>query len=160
MHCIADRALRRKRYLLRIDRKRFSGRNACMKRIVETDRAPKAIGPYSQAVETNGTLYISGQIPVNPATGALVEGGIREQAEQVLENIGAILRAAGCDYGAVVKTTCLLSDMANFSAMNEVYARYFTGQPPARATYAVAGLPLGALVEIEAVAVRGKFSPV
>ncbi len=131
--------------------------NSCqyarMKRIIDTETAPKSIGPYSQAVEANGTLYISGQIPIDPATGALVAGDIRDQTEQVMKNIGAILHAAGCDYGHVVKSTCLLTDMAHFKAMNEVYARYYPQQPPARAAFAVVALPLGALVEIETVAV-------
>jgi 2-iminobutanoate/2-iminopropanoate deaminase len=125
-----------------------------MKRIISTDKAPKAVGPYSQAVEVNGTIYISGQIPIDPVTGKMVEGGIKEQTEQVLNNIGAILASAGLNYSHVVKTTCLLSDMDNFPAMNEVYARYFTSEMPARATYGVVKLPLGAMIEIESVAVR------
>lgn len=125
-----------------------------MKRIISTDKAPKAVGPYSQAVEVNGTIYISGQIPIDPATGKMVEGGIREQTEQVLNNIGAILASVGLNYSHVVKTTCLLSDMDNFPAMNEVYARYFTSEMPARASYGVVKLPLGAMIEIESVAVR------
>ena len=122
---------------------------------VSTAAAPAAAGPYSQAVSTGSTVYISGQVPLDPATGALVEGGIQAQAERVLTNIGAILEAAGLSYADVVKTTVLLADIADFKAVNEVYARFFTGPVlPARAAFAVAGLPLGARVEIEAVALR------
>jgi len=124
------------------------------KKIICTEKAPKAVGPYSQAVEANGLLFISGQIPIDPSTGKVVEGGIKEQTEQVLKNIGAILKEAGLDYKNVVKTTCLLSDMDNFAAMNEVYARYFTSEMPARAAYGVVRLPLGVMVEIECIAVR------
>ena len=124
------------------------------KRAIATANAPAAVGPYSQAIEANGILFISGQIPVDPKVGKIVEGGITEQTEQVLKNIGAILKEAGLDYSHVVKTTCLLSDMANFVPMNEVYAKYFTGDKPARAAFGVVKLPLGALVEIEAIAVR------
>ncbi|GAB1405263.1 MAG: RidA family protein [Lentimicrobiaceae bacterium] len=125
-----------------------------MKKIIHTEHAPKAVGPYSQAVEANGTLYISGQIPIDPASGKFVEGGIAEQTEQVMKNIGAILKEAGYDYSHVVKSTCLLSDMDNFAAMNEVYGRYYTQNPPARAAFAVVKLPLGAMVEIETIAVK------
>lgn len=125
-----------------------------MKKIIYTDHAPKAVGPYSQAVEANGTLYISGQIPIDPATGKFVEGGIAEQTEQVMKNIGAILKEAGYDFSNVVKSTCLLSDMDNFAAMNGVYGKYYTENSPARAAYAVVKLPLGALVEIETIAVK------
>lgn len=125
-----------------------------MKRIIHTNNAPAAIGPYSQAVEIGNTLYISGQIPLDPLTMKIVEGGIIEQTEQVLKNIGQILLEAGYDYNDVVKSTCLLSDMANFKAMNEVYARYYTDNPPARAAFAVKELPLGVLVEIETIAAK------
>ena len=125
-----------------------------MKRIISTDKAPQAIGPYSQAVEVNGTLYISGQVPLDPAAMKVVEGGIKEQTEQVMKNIGAILEAAGYSFSDVVKSTCLLSDMANFKAMNEVYGSYYPQNPPARAAFAVKELPLGVLVEIETVAVK------
>jgi 2-iminobutanoate/2-iminopropanoate deaminase len=125
-----------------------------MKKIIYTESAPKAVGPYSQAVETNGMLFISGQIPIDPAIGKIVEGGIKEQAHQVLKNIGAILKAAGYDYKDVVKSTCLLSDMDNFAAMNEVYAQYYAENPPARAAYGVVRLPLGAMVEIETIAMK------
>ena len=125
-----------------------------MKKIVHSDNAPKAVGPYSQAIETNGTLYISGQIPIDPATGKFVEGGIKEQTEQVMKNIGAVLKAAGYEFSDVVKSTCLLSDMDNFVPMNEVYGKYYTENPPARAAFGVVKLPLGALVEIETIAVK------
>jgi len=125
-----------------------------MKKIVSTEKAPKAIGPYSQAVEANGMLFISGQVPINPETGKLVEGGIKEQTEQVMRNIGEILKAAGLSYTNVVKSTCLLSDMDNFAAMNEVYGHYYTSDMPARAAYGVVKLPLGALIEIETIAVK------
>ena len=124
-----------------------------MKKIIFTEKAPKAIGPYSQAVEVNETLYISGQVPVNPETGKMPEG-IKEQTEQVMKNIGAILEAAGYTFKDVVKSTCLLSDMDNFAAMNEVYGSYYKENPPARAAYGVVKLPLGALVEIETIAVK------
>ncbi len=125
-----------------------------MKKIINSPKAPKAIGPYSQAVEANGTLYISGQIPVDVNTGKFVEGGIREQTEQVLKNVGHILEAAGYTYDNVVKTTCLLSDIADFAAMNEVYAQFYKTECPARAAFAVKSLPMGALVEIETIAVK------
>lgn len=125
-----------------------------MKRIIETSNAPQAVGPYSQAVEFNGTLFVSGQVPLNPVTMKLVEGGIKEQTLQVMENIGAILKAAGYDYSDVVKSTCLLSDIDNFKPMNEVYSQFYTDKKPARVAYAVKDLPLGALVEIETVAMK------
>jgi 2-iminobutanoate/2-iminopropanoate deaminase len=125
-----------------------------MKKIIYTNDAPKAVGPYSQAIEANGMLFISGQIPIDPAIGKIIDGGIKEQTEQVLKNIGAILKAAGYTYADVVKSTCLLDDMDNFAAMNEVYARYYGENPPARAAYGVVRLPLGALVEIETIAMR------
>lgn len=125
-----------------------------MKRIIQTKDAPAAVGPYSQAIEINGTLYVSGQIPIDPATGKIVEGGIIEQTQQVMKNIGKILDAASFSYEDVVKSTCLLSDMANFKAMNEVYAEFYPENQPARAAFAVKELPLGVLVEIESIAVR------
>ncbi len=124
------------------------------KRIIYTDNAPKAIGPYSQAIEINGMLFISGQIPVNPQTGKIVDGGIVEQTEQVLKNIGAILLEAGYTYGNVVKSTCLLADMKYFKEMNEVYARYYHTDAPSRAAFAVKELPMQVLVEIDAIAVK------
>lgn len=125
-----------------------------MKRIIQTSKAPAAIGPYSQAVEVNGTLYISGQIPLDPASTKIVEGGIQEQTTQVLTNIGAILKEAGYDYIDVVKSTCLLSDMSDFKAMNEIYGRFYTENPPARAAFAVKDLPMGVLIEIETIAAK------
>lgn len=125
-----------------------------MKRIINTTKAPGAVGPYSQAVEIKGTLYISGQIPIDPGTGKLAEGDITAQTEQVFRNIAAILESAGYTFGDVVKSTCLLSDMANFKAMNEVYGRFYTSDQPARSTFAVKELPLGSLIEIETIAVR------
>jgi 2-iminobutanoate/2-iminopropanoate deaminase len=125
-----------------------------MKKVIFTEQAPKAIGPYSQAIEMNGFLYISGQVPIDPAAGKVVEGGIKEQTEQVMKNIGAILETAGYAYSDVVKCTCLLSDMVNFGAMNEVYGQYFTENHPARAAYGVVKLPLGALIEIEVIAAK------
>ena len=125
-----------------------------MKKVINSPKAPKAIGPYSQAIEANGTLYISGQLPVDVNTGKFVEGGIKEQTEQSLKNIGYILEEAGYTYANVVKSTCLLSDIANFASMNEIYAKYFTQECPARAAFAVKDLPLGALVEIEVVAAK------
>lgn len=125
-----------------------------MKKCINSEKAPKAIGPYSQAVEANGTLYISGQLPVDVVTGKFVEGGIKEQTEQVMKNIGYILEEAGYSYKDVVKSTCLLSDISNFAAMNEVYAEYYKEDCPARAAFAVKDLPLGALVEIETIAVK------
>lgn len=121
---------------------------------IQTQNAPAAIGPYSQAIQAGGTIYVSGQLPINPATGEFAGADIRAQARQSLENIKAILAAAGADMAHVVKTTVLLQDMADFSAMNEVYAEYFSEPYPARAAFQVAKLPKGALVEIEAVAVQ------
>ena len=125
-----------------------------MKRIVHTTWAPKAVGPYSQAVEINGTLYISGQIPMDPETGEIVKGGIREQTKRVLENIRVILNAAGYSPQDVVKSTCLLSDMKNFQVMNEVYESFYPVDPPARAAFQVAKLPLDVMIEIETIAVK------
>ncbi|MGE5425364.1 MAG: RidA family protein [Syntrophothermus sp.] len=125
-----------------------------MKKIINSGNAPKSIGPYSQAVEANGMLFISGQIPIDPATGKIVEEDIRVQTEQVMKNIGAILKEAGYDYKDVIKSTCLLSDMNNFAAMNEIYGKYYTSDFPARAAYAVVKLPLGVLVEIETIACK------
>lgn len=121
---------------------------------IQTQNAPAAIGPYSQAIQAGGTIYVSGQLPINPATGEFAGEDIRAQARQSLENIKAILAAAGMGMPNVVKTTVLLQDMADFAAMNEVYAEYFTEPHPARAAFQVAKLPKGALVEIEAVAVQ------
>lgn len=120
---------------------------------IQTENAPAAIGPYSQAIRAGNFLYTAGQVGFDPQTGKLVEGGVAEQTRQALENLQAILHAAGCRMNCVVKTTVFLSDMANFSEMNDVYAQYFDANyPPARSTVAVAGLPRNALVEIECVA--------
>ena len=123
-----------------------------MRERIQTDNAPAAIGPYSQAIRAGGFVFASGQIPTDPATGQFVAGGIAEQTEQVLKNLAAVLEAAGSGLDKVVKTTVFLADMKEFAQMNEVYARFFTETPPARATVAVAGLPRDARVEIEAVA--------
>ena len=125
-----------------------------MKTVISTGNAPQAIGPYSQAIEVNGMLFVSGQIPIDPQTGKIVEGGIAEQTGQVLKNIGAILTAAGYTYTDVVKSTCLLADMKYFAEMNQVYARYYPSEPPARAAFAVRELPMQALVEIETIAMK------
>lgn len=124
-----------------------------MKKVIATNNAPGAIGPYSQAIVANGMLFISGQIPINPATGNIVEGGINEQTEQVMKNLQAILAEAGCTFANVVKSTCLLSDMANFGAMNAIYGKYFIENPPARAAFAAKTLPKDVMVEIEMIAV-------
>ncbi len=123
-----------------------------MKQIISTENAPKAIGPYSQAVAWNGLVYLSGQIPLDPATGQLVDGGIAEQTERVLENLKAVLEAAGSDLAHVLKTTVFLKDMAEFAKMNEIYGHYFSRNPPARATVEAARLPRDVRVEIECVA--------
>ena len=125
-----------------------------VKKIIKTEKAPAAIGPYSQAIEINGMVFISGQIPIDPSTGKIVEGNIKEQTHQVLKNIGAILNAAGCDYSNVVKSTCLLANMDDFKEMNEVYSQYYKENPPARAAYGVVKLPLGAIIEIETIAIK------
>lgn len=126
-----------------------------MKKNIATSEAPAAVGPYSQAVEAGGTLYISGQLPIDPSTKAMPDG-IRAQTKQSLRNIAAILEAAGYTKNDVVKSTVLLKSIADFGAMNEVYAGFYTENPPARVAYEVAALPLGALVEIETIAVKGK----
>ncbi len=126
-----------------------------MKVIIQTDRAPAAVGPYSQAVAAGPFIFTSGQIALDPATGKLVAGGIREQARQVMENCKAVLAAAESGLEAVVKTTVYLSDIGDFAAFNEVYAGYFAGDKPARSAFQVAALPLGALVEVEMVALKG-----
>lgn len=121
---------------------------------ISTTNAPAAIGPYSQAVEHNGTIYISGQLPINPATGEFAEGDIKALARQSLTNIKNILASEGLTMANVVKVTVMMTDMANFAAINEVYAEFFTAPYPARSAYAVAALPKNGLVEIEAIAVR------
>ena len=124
-----------------------------MQQIVSSAGAPKAIGPYSQAVVYNGLAYLSGQIPLDPATGQVVEGDIAAQTARVLDNIGAVLAACGASFEMVLKTTVYLKDMAEFPKMNEVYGRYFAANPPARATVEVARLPRDVRVEIDAVAI-------
>ena len=119
---------------------------------VVTDRGPKAIGPYSQAIRANGFLFVSGQIPLDPRTQQLVDGNISAQAERVLENLKGILESAGSSLGRVVKTTVFLADMSDFTAMNEVYSRYFTTNPPARSTVEVSKLPRNVRVEIDVIA--------
>jgi len=124
-----------------------------VKDIIATDRAPRAIGPYSQAVRAGNLVFASGQIPIDPATGEFVAGGIGEQTEQVLRNLRAVFEAADVGLNQVIKTTVFLADMDDFTAMNEVYGRFFGEQPPARATVQAARLPRDARVEIEAIAV-------
>lgn len=125
-----------------------------MKKIISTTKAPAAIGPYSQAVEANNTLYISGQLPINPVVGKIDTDNITSQTEQVFANISAILKEAGYDFGDVVKSTVFLSDIASFAGMNEVYKKYYQTECPARSAFAVKDLPLGALVEIETIAAK------
>lgn len=124
-----------------------------MLQVISTKDAPAAIGPYSQAIAANGMVFASGQIPIVPATGEIAQGDIGVQAEQVMKNVGAILKAAGTGFGNVVKTTCFLADMADFGAFNAVYEKYFTGKP-ARSCVAVKTLPRNVLVEVEVTAVR------
>jgi 2-iminobutanoate/2-iminopropanoate deaminase len=123
--------------------------------VVQAESAPKAIGPYSQAIVANGFVFCSGQIPLDPASGNIVEGGVEAQTHQVLKNLSAVLQAAGSDLKHVVKTTVYLQSMNDFAAMNGVFGTYFTENPPGRATVEVAKLPRGALVEIEAIALVG-----
>ena len=125
-----------------------------MKKVIATAKAPAAIGPYSQAIEANGMVFLSGQIPINPATGEVVEGGITEQTTQVFENIKNVLAEAGLTPANIVKTTVFMADMSLFADMNAVYAKYFEGDFPARSAVAVKGLPKGVLVEVESIAIR------
>ena len=124
-----------------------------LKEIISTENAPKAIGPYSQAVRWNGLVFLSGQIPLDPATTQMVSGGVTEQTERVLENLKAVLEASGSSLSQVVKTTVFLKDMGEFAAMNEVYARYFSENPPARSTVEAARLPRDVRVEIDCIAI-------
>jgi 2-iminobutanoate/2-iminopropanoate deaminase len=126
-----------------------------MKKIIATAEAPAAIGPYSQAVRVGSTIYCAGQIPLDPASGQIVAGGITEQTQRVMANIGAVLKAEGLTFGNVVKTTIFLTDFADFQTVNEIYGSKFTSEPPARSTVQVAALPKGAKVEIEVIAVDG-----
>ncbi len=123
-----------------------------MKKVIHTDKAPAAIGPYSQAIHAGDLIFTSGQVALDPKTGKMVEGGIKEQARQVLENLKAILEAAGSDLSKVLKATVFLSDIKDFAQVNEIYAQYFPVDKPARSAFQVGALPLGALVEIELVA--------
>ena len=123
-----------------------------MREVIATDAGPKAIGPYSQGIKSNGFIYLSGQIPLDPATQQLIEGDIATQTDRVLQNIRGLLQAAGSSLDQVVKTTVFLKNMSEFAAMNEVYGRYFTQSPPARSTVEVARLPKDVLVEIEVIA--------
>ena len=125
-----------------------------MKKIIKTDNAPQAIGPYSQAVEANGLVFVSGQIPLDPGTGSLVEGDIREQTRQVMENGKAILAAAGCGMERVIKANIYLKSIGDFAAVNEVYGSYFPTEPPARATVEVSRLPKDVAVEIDFIAMK------
>ena len=126
-----------------------------MRKIIQTEKAPKAVGPYSQAISTGNLLFTAGQVAIDPATGKLVEGGIQEQTRQVLENLKAILTAARTDFSKVVKSTVFLQDIKHFADFNQVYAEYFPSEPPARSTFQVGALPLGAMVEIEMIALLG-----
>jgi 2-iminobutanoate/2-iminopropanoate deaminase len=125
-----------------------------MMKIISTNAAPQAIGPYSQAIEKNGMLFISGQIPINPVNNQIEGASIKEQTSQVLRNMEAILKAAGYTFLDIVKTTCYLSDMGNFVEMNEVYSGFFSSNPPARATIEVRRLPKDVLIEIDAIAIK------
>jgi 2-iminobutanoate/2-iminopropanoate deaminase len=125
------------------------------KKIVRTEHAPEPVGPYSQAIEFDGTLYCSGQISIDPKTGEVFTGGVAQQTKMCMENVNAVLIAAGLDMSRVVKTTIFLTDMKDFAAVNEVYGSYFPSEPPARSCVAVAGLPKGVQVEIEVLARRG-----
>lgn len=126
-----------------------------MRQVIATENAPAAVGPYSQAIKANGFVYTAGQIPLDPATGNIVEGDIQAQAHRALQNLQAVLEAAGSNLGNVVKTTVFLQNMDDFGAMNEVYGRFFGQAPPARSAVEVARLPLGVHIEIEAVALAG-----
>lgn len=128
-----------------------------MRQIIKTEDAPQAIGPYSQAVSAGGFVFLSGQIPLDPATGQFVEGGVAEQTEQVLRNLSKVLDAAGTSLARVVKTTVFLADMGDFAAMNEIYGRFFSANPPARSTVQAARLPRDARVEIDVIALAGKM---
>jgi len=124
------------------------------KKVISTSKAPKAVGPYSQAVESNGLIFVSGQIPLDALTGELVAGGVREQCVQVLKNIQFILQETGCDFENVVKSTVYLTDMKDFAIMNEVYSSFYKEPYPARVAFAVVALPKGSLIEIDVIAAR------
>ncbi|WP_298646387.1 RidA family protein [uncultured Proteiniphilum sp.] len=125
-----------------------------MKRVISTNSAPAAIGPYSQAIETNGMIFLSGMLPIDPSTGNIIPGSVKEQTTQIFNNIETVLIAAGAGMDNIVKTTVFLEDMSLFGEMNEVYASRFTGTFPARSAFAVKALPKNALVEIEVIAVK------
>ncbi|MGM9649430.1 MAG: RidA family protein [Butyricicoccaceae bacterium] len=125
-----------------------------MKKQISTPNAPAALGPYSQAIETDGYVFVSGQVPIDPAAGKITADTIEAQSEQVMKNIGAILAEAGLGYESIVKTTCYLADLADFAAFNAVYGAYFKDAAPARACFQVAALPAGAKLEVEAIAVK------
>lgn len=125
-----------------------------MKNVISSSLAPKAVGPYSQAIEFNGMLFVSGQLPIDASTGEFAPGGVKEQAEQVLKNISYILKEAGYDFSNVVKSTVYLTNMSDFTAMNEVYASFYSEPYPARVAYAVVALPKGALIEIDVIAAK------
>ncbi|KAM3614874.1 uncharacterized protein V6R79_020177 [Siganus canaliculatus] len=133
---------------------------ALIRKIINTPKAPAAIGPYSQGILVDRTLYLSGQVGMEPASGQLVAGGVQAETRQALANMGEVLKAAGCGYENVVKTTVLLANMNDFTAVNDVYKQFFTSNLPARAAYQAAALPKGALVEIEAIAVLGPLNTV
>jgi 2-iminobutanoate/2-iminopropanoate deaminase len=124
-----------------------------VRKVIATEKAPKAIGPYSQAIVHNGLAFLSGQIPLDPATGQIVEGGVAEQTERVLQNLKAALEASGASLESVVKTTVFMKDLSEFAAMNEVYGRYFASESPARSTVEVARLPRDVRVEIDCIAI-------
>ncbi|XP_057550864.1 reactive Intermediate Deaminase A, chloroplastic [Amaranthus tricolor] len=126
--------------------------DASLKEAVKTDKAPAALGPYSQAIKANNLLFVSGVLGLVPETGKFVSESVEDQTEQVLKNMGEILKAAGADYSSVVKTTIMLADLKDFKKVNEIYAKYFPSTPPARSTYQVAALPLDARIEIECIA--------
>jgi 2-iminobutanoate/2-iminopropanoate deaminase len=126
-----------------------------MRKVIYTEKAPKAVGPYSQAISTGNFLFTAGQVAIDPRTGKLVEGGIKEQTRQVMENLKAILAEAAADFSKVVKTTVFLQDIKNFADFNQVYGEYFPSEPPARSTFQVGALPLGAMVEIEMIVLVG-----
>jgi len=126
-----------------------------MKKVIHTEKAPKAVGPYSQAIQAGNFVFTAGQIGLDPTTGKLVKGGLKEQARQVMENLKAVLEAANTDFSRVVKTTVFLKEMNDFMHFNEVYGEYFSSEPPARSTFQVAALPLGAIIEIEMIALVG-----
>jgi 2-iminobutanoate/2-iminopropanoate deaminase len=123
-----------------------------MKQPISTTHAPAAIGPYSQAIKAGGMVFLSGQIPLDPATGQMIEGDVAVQTERVMKNLGAVLEAAGCSFDDIVRTTIFLVNLGDFQVVNETYGRYFKGTPPARATVQVAALPRGSKVEIDAIA--------